>query len=85
MPDNAIRCDKCGVVLVDPRRKKIRSCSHYPLTIEKLNVGGEDASHIGLGTTKSQKYRDVAVVDFDFNHCFNVAMEWGKKLGGVND
>lgn len=80
MPDNAIRCDKCGVVLVDPRRKKIRSCSHYPLTIEKLSMGDVDSSHIGLGTTKSGNYMDAAVVDIDFNACFNKAMKWGEKL-----
>lgn len=72
MPDNVIRCDKCGVVLVDPRRKKIRSCSHYPLTIEMIDRD----SHIGLGTTKSGNYKDTAVFGFDFNSCFNKAMEW---------
>lgn len=80
MPDNSIRCEKCGVVLVDPRKKKIRSCSHYPLTIEKLSMGGLDASHIGLGTTKSGNYKDASVVGFDFNSCFNKIMEWDKKL-----
>ncbi len=81
MPDNAIRCDRCGVVLVDPRRKKIRSCSHYPLTVEMLDINSVSASHIGLGTTKSGKYMVAATVDFDFNSCFNKAMEWPKGDG----
>jgi len=80
MSDKAIRCDKCGVVLVDPRKKKIRSCSHYPVTIEMLEAPGlTSSSHIGLGTTRSGKYMDVAVVGFDFNSCFNKAMEWPEK------
>lgn len=83
MSDNAIRCDKCGVILVDKRKKKIRSCSHYPLTIEILEAPGlTKASHIGLGTTRSKRYMDAAVIDFDFNSCFNKAMEWLEKERG---
>ena len=74
MIDGNIRCTQCGVVLVDKRRKRIRSCAHNPLVIEDMG-GLSRMAHIGLGTTKSGKYRDAG--DTCFNDCFEKAFtEW---------
>lgn len=63
--DNLIRCGTCGVILIDPRKRKIRSCPHEPLAIEEIN--GKPI--ITLGVAK----RDNAMKTSDetFNQCFN--------------
>ena len=61
MSDKSIRCGKCGVILIDPRKKKIRSCSHYPLTIEKIDGN----SGLMLGTLKSGDVRNVVCRNLD--------------------
>jgi len=75
MPDDIIRCTKCGVILVDKRRKRIRSCAHYPLTIERFD-GKEQASIICLGTERSGFSQIATVECHDFNKCFEDAMSW---------
>ena len=63
--DNLIRCDICGVILIDPRRKKLRSCPHKPLTIEEI----DGKRILTLGVAK----RDDAIVvsEMTFDECFD--------------
>lgn len=68
MNDNLIKCEKCGVILVDPRRQKIRSCAHYPVTIEKIN--SKFAILIGIKTGSMKK----VITDKGFNFCFENIM-----------
>jgi len=75
MPDNAVRCNKCGVVLIDPRKRKIRSCSHYPVTMERDELG---TYVIKIGTKNSENAYTSISVD-GFNDCFRAALDWGKK------
>jgi len=59
-----IKCDECGVILVDSRKLKIRSCSHHPLIIEKYN--GECYISIGPNRDKLHEFSGKT-----FSACFN--------------
>lgn len=75
MPDNAVRCNKCGVILVDPRKRKVRSCSHYPVTMERDELG---TYLIKIGTKNSENAHVSISVD-SFNDCFRTTLDWGKE------
>ncbi len=74
MPDNAVRCNRCGVILVDPRKRKVRSCSHYPVTMERDELG---TYIIKIGTKKSKNGHSCISVT-SFNDCFRMALDFGK-------
>jgi len=75
MLNNVIRCNKCGVILLDRRKKKIRSCAHYPLIIEKFD-GNEPTVSICLGSERNGHSQIITVEEHDFNKCFELALKW---------
>jgi hypothetical protein len=58
------KCDKCGVILIDKRKRKLRSCAHYPIIIEQDNR----KCIISFGSNKN---RINIKTSNNFNTCFN--------------
>lgn len=76
-----VKCETCGVILVDPRRKRLRSCAHYPLIVEQID--GQSVITIGTGRNgRPQTTRTQCSIDLAFSFMMNAEREDVKPVPG---
>jgi len=60
-----VKCETCGVILIDSRRKRLRSCAHYPLIVEQI----DDQGVITIGTGRNGRFYTTKIestIDLSF-------------------